>query len=356
MKRRKIKKGIYRLTHLPGGINFLKYSGNKVTHYFRKLSGSLEVAHPSTIMLEVTNHCNLHCITCPREYDYGKEMDKGDMNIALLKRLVDEAYPYIDSIGLTGMGEPLLYPHLPEALEYIKSKNRGILTNISTNATLPRAPEIIDAIKTNLDTIQISIDGIGDVYNNIRKNADYDDFIDKVTQIQSLTKDSETDLTFNMVVVKENYHQMSELIELAAEKGFANLTFTIFNLASVTDVGLEYYEFFKLPEFREAYRQAQEKTKQHPELDVFFQDIDRPGSFQNCPFPWTHFYVTWNGEVPPCCAKPFPKELSFGSVVEQPLMKVLNSDGFKDFRRMWKAGETPAFCRKCHFIMAGADD
>ncbi|WP_010424345.1 radical SAM protein [Anaerophaga thermohalophila] len=351
MKRRKIKKGIYRLAHLPGGINFVRYCRNKVAHYSNKVSGSLEVAHPSTIMLEVSNHCNLHCITCPREYAYGIEMDKGYMDISLLKRLVDEAYPYIDSIGLTGMGEPLLYPHLAEALEYIKSRNRGILTNISTNAVLSGAPEIIDTFKANLDTIQISIDGIGDVYNSIRKNADYDTFIDNVAQIQSLTKNSGTDLTFNMVVVKENYHQMPELIELAAEKGFANLTFTIFNLASVTNVDMEYYEFYDSLEFREAYRLAQEKAKQHPELDVFFWNIDRKGSFQNCPFPWTHFYVAWNGEVPPCCAKPFPKELSFGSVVDQPLINVLNTDGFKEFRKMWKTAETPAFCRRCHFIM-----
>jgi len=351
MKRRKIKKGIYRLTHLPGGVNFVRYFNNKISHYSKKLSGSLEVAHPSTIMLEVTNNCNLQCITCPREYGYGKAMDKGNMEISLLKKMVDEAWPYIDSIGLTGMGEPLLYPHLKEALTYIKKKNKGILTNISTNLMLPKAPEIIDSIKENLDTIQISIDGIGDVYNAIRKKADYDTFIHNVKQIQKVTKGSETDLTFNMVVVKENYHQMEDLIELAAEHGFVNLTFTIFNLASVTDVGLEYYKFYDTQEFRETYRRAQKRARQYPALDVFFWDIDRPGQFQNCPFPWTHFYVAWNGEVPPCCAKPFPKELTFGSVNDEPLMEVLNKDAYKDFRKLWKANRTPDFCKKCHFVM-----
>lgn len=351
MKRRKLKKGIYRLTHLPGGVNFVRYFNNKISHYSKMLSGSLEVAHPSTIMLEVTNHCNLHCITCPREYGYGKAMDKGNMDLPLLIKMVDEAYPYIDSIGLTGMGEPLLYPHLSEALVYIKSKNKGILTNISTNAMLPNAPEIIDSVKENLDTLQISIDGIGDVYNAIRKKADYETFLANVKQIQKIAQESDTDLTFNMVVVKENYHQMEDLIELAAEHGFANLTFTIFNLASVTDVDLEYYKFYGSQEFRDTYRRAQEKARQYPELDVFFWDIDSPGSFQNCPFPWTHFYVAWNGEIPPCCAKPFPKELSFGNVEERPLMEVLNNEEYKDFRQLWKENRTPGFCRKCHFVM-----
>jgi len=351
MKRRKINKGIYRLMHPPGGMNFVRYFDNKAVHYSRKFSGSLEVAHPSTIMLEVTNHCNLRCMTCPREFEYGKEMDKGNMDFALFQKMVDEAYPYIDSIGLTGMGEPLLYPHLGEALAYIKKKNKGILTNISTNAVLDDAPEVLNSVKEHLNTIQISIDGIGDVYNTIRRNADYDKFFRNVKRIHSLLRDSDTDLTLNMVVVKENHHQMEHLIEMAAENGFVNLTFTIFNLASVTDIGPEYYEFYATHEFRDAYERAQKKAEQYSELDVSFWDIDRPGTFRNCPFPWNHFYVTWDGEVPPCCAKPFPKEWTFGNVTEQPLMKVLNSGEYRNFRKMWKAGQTPDFCRKCHFLM-----
>ncbi len=76
------------MTHLPGGVNFVRYFNNKISHYSRNLSGSLGVAHPSTIMLEVTNHCNLHCITCPREYAYGKAMDKGNVDLSLLKKMV----------------------------------------------------------------------------------------------------------------------------------------------------------------------------------------------------------------------------------------------------------------------------
>ena len=31
-------------------------------------------------------------------------MAKGFMDINMLKKVVDEAYPYVDSIGLTGLG------------------------------------------------------------------------------------------------------------------------------------------------------------------------------------------------------------------------------------------------------------
>ena len=130
---RRIKKAIRRLKSLPRGANFFRYTSNKVYGAYLRMIHSTKVAHPSSIMLEVTNHCNLKCITCPREYRYGEEMDKGFMDIAQLKKVIDQAYPYIDSVGLTGLGETLLYKQLPEALAYIRSKNKGIITTISIN-------------------------------------------------------------------------------------------------------------------------------------------------------------------------------------------------------------------------------
>ncbi len=93
MTRRKIRKIVKRAIHLPRGSNLFKYIANKIYAYFLKKSKSLKVAYPSTIMLEVTNHCNLKCITCPREYLFGDQMDKGHMNFEKLKKIVDEAYP-----------------------------------------------------------------------------------------------------------------------------------------------------------------------------------------------------------------------------------------------------------------------
>ena len=70
------------------------------------------IAYPTNGMIELGNQCNLHCIMCPREFQYGKEMDKGYMPLERAKQIIDEMYPYLDSIGLTGLGETMLYPHL----------------------------------------------------------------------------------------------------------------------------------------------------------------------------------------------------------------------------------------------------
>src|ERR1043166_7277477 len=112
MTKRKILKAIKRLQNLPGGLDFFRYSFNKSRAYYLKTIKSTTVAYPSSIMIEVTNNCNLKCITCAREYEFGHGMDKGFVNLDSFKKVVDEAFPYVDSIGLTGLGETLMYKQL----------------------------------------------------------------------------------------------------------------------------------------------------------------------------------------------------------------------------------------------------
>lgn len=350
MTNRKLKKALKRLKYIPKGKDFFAYSKNKIEYFALKVAKSRKVAHPSTAMLELTNHCNLHCITCPREYGYGQEMEMGFMDFEKLKNIVDQLYPYVDSIGLTGLGEPMFYKQLPEALAYIKAKNKGIITSISTNASLPKTAQIVETIKNTIDTIQISIDGVGEGYNQIRKNGDFDKFIINVEQIIAITKNSDTNVMFNMVVMKENYLQMIDILQLANKLGVNFVNFTLFNLASVTGIPVEYYEFFQSNEFITELLKAEQEAIKYPQIEFTSWDYKTKSGFRKCNFPWTHYYFTWDGFLAPCCAKPFPKELNFGNAFEKPVMQCINSKGFQDFRSLWFENITPEFCKKCHFI------
>lgn len=98
------------------------------------------------------------------------------MKLHQAKQIVDEVWPYLDSIGLTGLGETLLYHDIEEIVDYIQSKNKGIILSFSTNALAPnfieKSMELIDKI----DTIQVSIDGLNSVYESIRINANFNEF------------------------------------------------------------------------------------------------------------------------------------------------------------------------------------
>ena len=348
MNKRRLSKAITRLLNLPKGKYLFLYINNKVTHYYLKMIKSRKVAYPSNIMLELTNHCNLACTTCPREYKYGKEMDKGNMSIEKAKKIIDEVWPYLDSIGLTGLGETFLYNNISEITDYIKSKNKGIIISVSTNAVLPNFIQEVSKIINKIDTIQISIDGLGDVYESIRKKASFETLNKNIIQLAELSNLSSTTLMLNMVVTKENFSQMADLVKYASKVGIKYLDFTQFNLASVTDINVEYYKFYKSIEFTKAVEELEKTAKEYNQVNITYNFRTETG-FQKCPFPWSHFYVCWDGSIAPCCAKPFPKQLNFGNVSDNKLISLLNSADYINFRESWFKNETPAFCQKCHF-------
>jgi len=350
MNKRKFKKAIRRVINLPRGKYLFLYIANKIKHFYFKSIKSTRVAYPSTIMLELTNHCNLACTTCPREYDYGKAMDKGQMNLESAKKIIDELWPYLDSIGLTGMGETFLYKELDEIVDYIKNKNKGIVISVSTNAVLLNFIDQVSKVIGKIDTIQISIDGIENVYESIRKNASFQKLDENLRILSKLSENTSTDLMLNMVVTKENYVQMPLLVKYAEEIGITYLDFTLLNLASVTNIEQSYYDFYKSSDFTNVLSILEENINQTPKVIVTERNFKTNNSFQKCPFPWTHFYICWNGFIAPCCAKPFPKELNFGNVFDDSMLNILNSISYREFRNLWYKNMTPDFCCKCHFI------
>jgi radical SAM protein with 4Fe4S-binding SPASM domain len=121
-------------------------------------------------------------------------------------------------------------------------------------------------------------------------------------------------------------------------------------LASVTKIDQSYYDFYQSAEFEAVLKELELTIASTPQLIVTERNFKTENNFQKCSFPWSHFYISWDGYVPPCCAKPFPKELNFGNVQKLNVMSVLNSASYKDFRNQWYANTAPHFCKKCHLI------
>lgn len=305
---------------------------------------------PTTLMLELSAHCNLHCITCPREYDYGKVMNKGYMDTSLAKKIVDECLPYLKSIGLTGMGETLLAPNLPEVIEYIKEKKPSVITFISTNANIPDFMERIEKILPYVDTMQVSTDGVGEVYESIRKGATFSLLEKNIEALSKKISKTSIDIMFNMVITKRNYTSMSDVIRFAEKYGIKYVNFTYFNLASVTAIDPNYYDFFKSDSFNSVLTETKNVAKHAKGVVVTGLDfLGNPG-IRKCQLLWDHFQINFDGEVPPCCAKPFSKEYSFGNVKEFSVHEVINSEKAREFRKQWFDNKPNDFCKKCHFV------
>lgn len=98
-----------------------------------KLAAQAYVDHefPRHVFIETTANCQLRCAYCPRE------QRQENMDYELFKRIVDECSEYGPrSFSLHLFGEPLLYPHILDAIAYIKSKNRRHTVLLTTNGVL----------------------------------------------------------------------------------------------------------------------------------------------------------------------------------------------------------------------------
>ena len=347
---KRITNALNRLSKLPKN-RYLPFIKNKALAFVYKKIKSTKVAYPVSIMLELTNKCNLTCTTCARGYDYGKQMNTGFMDENCAKKIVDELWGYLYSIGLTGMGETFLYPNIKNIVDYIKAKNKNITIFVSTNAMLPNFIEQVAPLAGLIDKILVSIDGLDDVYESIRQKAKFERLKSNLETLIKNCHNTSTSITLNMVVTKENYHQMADLVIFAKNVGVKYLGFTKFNLAAVTQIDKTYYDFYKSEEFLTAFDLLKETEKQVKEVEVSYHTFDTNHSFQACPFPWNNFYITWDGYMPPCCAKPFPKELHFGNVFDSSVIEVLNSKEYRNWRQCWYENKSPAFCDKCHFIV-----
>ena len=352
MSRRKFKKAldIIRKSRINRDFGlFLVNLGKRLLGKYRS-DINVEMPYPTTLMLELTNKCNLHCVTCPREYDYGKKMDMGNMPIELAFKIIDEALPYLQSLGLTGMGETLFAPQLLDVARYVKARKPSVVIFISTNANIPGFIEKVTPVLEYVDSVQVSTDGVGKTYEDVRYGASFDVLKNNILDLVPLAKEHGVDVMFNMVITKINYESMPAVVRFAAETGVKYVNFTYFNLASVTRLPVSYYEFFHSKEYNEVLDLTRREAAKHNSIEVTGLDFPGNPGIRKCPLMWNQFQINHNGEVPPCCAKPFPKEYTFGNVGTHSLKEVLNSDAAKRFRSYWIAGRPHPFCNKCHFV------
>ena len=82
-----------------------------------------------SLELELSRCCNLRCIYC---YASSGQPLPNELTLVEIKKVVDEAQELgAEKIIVLGGGEPLLYPHLAEVIEYIREKD--LIADLFTN-------------------------------------------------------------------------------------------------------------------------------------------------------------------------------------------------------------------------------
>lgn len=153
--------------------------------------------YPLLVDLETVSRCNLSCPMCPtvtKEFVDKRvtPFKRGQLDVDLAKKVIDEVAGKIYSLRFSWIGEPTLHKHLPELIKYAKSKNIKE-TSFLTNGFKLKLNYFIKLADAGIDLITISIDGMGKNYNNIRFPLKFDETLKKLQDIAAYKKENKLD-------------------------------------------------------------------------------------------------------------------------------------------------------------------
>jgi putative metalloenzyme radical SAM/SPASM domain maturase len=179
-------------------------------------------ASPLKIFLEVTTRCNLKCGMCVRQNGEGF-IREGNLRSHTFKAL-EPAFPYLDTLILNGIGEPLLHPKLGDFISRAKKlmpgcamvefQSNGILLNEAT------AQSLIDA---GLNRICLSMDTVShDSFRKIRAGGELRDLDRAFTALNMARKLSgrpDFHTGIEIVLMRDTVLELPATIRWAAQRG-----------------------------------------------------------------------------------------------------------------------------------------
>lgn len=148
---------------------------------------------PKKIYLIINNVCNAKCIMCDiglknKESAFYKNLaqdGKNTLDIPTLTRFIHEIKFFRPRIHINGV-EPLLYKDILEAVRIIKKA--GLRVQIITNGILLEK-YAFDLVKLGVDSITVSLDGLGQVHNRIRGDGVFERALAGLRQVQKYRRE-----------------------------------------------------------------------------------------------------------------------------------------------------------------------
>jgi radical SAM protein with 4Fe4S-binding SPASM domain len=322
---------------------------------------------PRVVFIEVTNHCNLLCETCPRTFVTYETPQTLYWDNFL--RIVEQ-FPDMERVVLHGIGEPLMNRDLARMIEHLKARNVTVLFN--SNATLLTEDWGRKLIASGLDELRVSIDGANPkTYAHIRGAPLLHRIVENLKRFTALQRELDVTLprvSIWMTGMRENVAELPDLVRLAANVGVREvyLQRMVYYLDSDEPPGMMDNGHALFDDFDETVDRivaqaefvarevgvtlrASGATDPRNMLAQSQHQDSRP--WLPCMRPWTTAYVTANGNCLPCCISPFAttdyESLKLGNLFERNFAEIWNDARYQQWREKLLSDHPPKPCRGC---------
>ncbi|MFW3341623.1 radical SAM/SPASM domain-containing protein [Aliarcobacter butzleri] len=139
--------------------------------------------YPLLVDIELASVCNLKCPMCYTITDEFKDKVNAKlMDFELFKRIINEIGGKVPALRLSLRGESTLHPKFIECIKYAKDKGIKEVSTL-TNGSKLKLDFFKKIVEAGIDWITISVDGLDEEYERIRKPLKFKDTFEKITQM-----------------------------------------------------------------------------------------------------------------------------------------------------------------------------
>lgn len=145
--------------------------------------------YPLLVDIELSSVCNLRCPMCYTITDEFKtQVNTKRMDWDLFRKIIDEIGGKVPAIRLSLRGEATLHTRFVDCIRYAKEKGIKEVSTLTHGGKL--TPEYVEKIvEAGIDWITISVDGIGDTYERIRKPIKFATLLANIQAIHQYKKE-----------------------------------------------------------------------------------------------------------------------------------------------------------------------
>ncbi|ODR46795.1 hypothetical protein BEI59_23905 [Eisenbergiella tayi] len=290
---------------------------------------------PRIIELEITNHCNFHCIMCKTGLDISGR-GRGMMEKDIFYQLMNETKDMGDNLAIkfVGLGESLLSPYF---IEFAKiAKKQGHICHLTTNGSKLTEKIMQELIDMEFDSVKFSFQGVDhESYAVMRLRDDFEELIEKIKRFKQFRgMKSLPFITIGTSLTNESEKRVNEFKKMCDDSVCDKLEIGMTNLEAI-DVNLIKDE--KTREVVLRLKQLQEMNKARlPVCNQVFDVIT----------------VRWNGNVCSCCADA-DGLMVLGNLKENSIKELWMSPKQKKYREILSENRYNdlLLCRDCYDFM-----
>lgn len=343
---------------------------NRLLNHLEYQEKKLELKSlPYHIQIGADNRCNLRCGFCLaeayREVGWVHIQDrKIERNPLEIFQRLTSYMPYWKFLSLTGPGESLLNPKLPEILSLVRKHSECTLV-MTTNGVLinDRVARII--VEHRVDEISISLDSISkQTYEELRVNAEFEKALGAIEALNRERERRRTGLPrINLTpsFLRKNIRELPDFIPFAKRFGISMVQASpvqVYRRDWIDESLLHYPDLTRKMAEEAEFRAKESGVRFVNNLKMVYahrgnklrrllakkEALEFPTDPSSCLKPWNSIFIEPDGEVRPCCySSPI-----YGNIYETDFPDLWNGEAAQSLRRGMVENDLPKACRECY--------